>query len=189
MLAEEEGEGGVKSEAAGQRSRSETSQRSIRFQRRAPDLNSPSRVSDFPSRIVHAILPSCAPDLSYLRLFCHCAIDSWLLLCSSTFYCLLGGRLSPHINLSLNLVAASRLYTSVHTRTMLEEDMDVSLKVIIVGNGEVGKTSLITRFAKGVMTDSYKKTIGTDFMEKEITVRRTGETVRLLLWVSDDQKT
>ena len=46
--------------------------------------------------------------------------------------------------------------------------MEVLLKVIVVGNGRVGKTSMITRFAKGVMTDNYKKTIGTDFMEKEI---------------------
>jgi Ras-related protein Rab-23 len=37
----------------------------------------------------------------------------------------------------------------------------VSLKVIVVGNGMVGKTSMITRFARGIMTDNYKKTIGT----------------------------
>lgn len=35
------------------------------------------------------------------------------------------------------------------------------LQVIVVGNGQVGKTSMLTRFAKGVMTESYKKTIGT----------------------------
>ena len=39
--------------------------------------------------------------------------------------------------------------------------MSVSLKVIVVGNGMVGKTSMITRFATGRMTDGYKKTIGT----------------------------
>lgn len=37
-------------------------------------------------------------------------------------------------------------------------------KCIVVGNGQVGKTSMTTRFAKGIWTDSYKKTIGTDFM-------------------------
>lgn len=30
---------------------------------------------------------------------------------------------------------------------------------------QVGKTSMITRFATGAWTDAYKKTIGTDFME------------------------
>ncbi len=52
----------------------------------------------------------------------------------------------------------------------------VALKVIVVGNGCVGKTSMITRYAKGVMTDSYKKTIGTDFFEKECTLKDSGET-------------
>lgn len=31
---------------------------------------------------------------------------------------------------------------------MLEQDVDTTLKVIVVGNGQVGKTSMITRFAK-----------------------------------------
>jgi len=66
--------------------------------------------------------------------------------------------------------------------------MDVSLKVIVVGNGRVGKTSMITRFAQGVMTDAYKKTIGTDFMEKEITLSSTGETVKLMLWDTAGQE-
>jgi len=71
---------------------------------------------------------------------------------------------------------------------MQELDMDVSLKVIVVGNGMVGKTSMITRFARGIMTDNYKKTIGTDFMEKEITVRRTGEQIKLMLWDTAGQE-
>lgn len=66
--------------------------------------------------------------------------------------------------------------------------MDVSLKVIVVGNGRVGKTSMITRFAKGVMTDNYKKTIGTDFMEKEITLKKSGENVKLMLWDTAGQE-
>jgi len=50
---------------------------------------------------------------------------------------------------------------------MIEEDIDTSLKVIVVGNGEVGKTSLITRFARGVFTGDYKKTLAVDFLEKK----------------------
>jgi Ras-related protein Rab-23 len=71
---------------------------------------------------------------------------------------------------------------------MLEQDMEVSLKVIIVGNGKVGKTSMLTRFAKGLMTEQYKKTIGTDFMEKEIVLGSSGETVRLMLWDTAGQE-
>jgi len=66
--------------------------------------------------------------------------------------------------------------------------MDVSLKVIVVGNGRVGKTSMITRFAQGIMTDNYKKTIGTDFMEKEMTLQSSGEVVKLMLWDTAGQE-
>lgn len=34
----------------------------------------------------------------------------------------------------------------------------VTIKVIVVGNGGIGKTSLIQKFAKGIFTDTYKKT-------------------------------
>jgi GTPase SAR1 family protein len=38
--------------------------------------------------------------------------------------------------------------------------MELNLKVLIVGNGMVGKTTLINRFTKGITVDRYKKTIG-----------------------------
>jgi len=55
-----------------------------------------------------------------------------------------------------------------------------------VGNGEVGKTSLITRYAAGVMTDQYKKTIGTDFFEKDCHVK--SGYVKLHLWDTAGQE-
>lgn len=58
----------------------------------------------------------------------------------------------------------------------------------MVGNGEVGKTSMITRFATGQFTGQYKKTIGTDFMEREIEVPFTGESVKLMLWDTAGQE-
>ena len=42
-------------------------------------------------------------------------------------------------------------------------------QVVIVGNGAVGKSSLIQRYCKGIFTRNYKKTIGVDFLEKHIT--------------------
>lgn len=62
------------------------------------------------------------------------------------------------------------------------------LKIIVVGNGQVGKTSMITRFAKGVFTNQYKMTIGTDFMERETTLKETGEQVKLMLWDTAGQE-
>ena len=43
-----------------------------------------------------------------------------------------------------------------------------ALQVVIVGNGAVGKSSLIQRYCRGVYTKGYKKTIGVDFLEKHL---------------------
>ena len=42
-------------------------------------------------------------------------------------------------------------------------------QVVIVGNGAVGKSSMIQRYCKGNFTQNYNKTIGVDFLEKHIT--------------------
>jgi Ras-related protein Rab-23 len=40
--------------------------------------------------------------------------------------------------------------------------------VVIVGNGAVGKSSMIQRYCRGIFTNNYKKTIGVDFLEKQL---------------------
>jgi Ras-related protein Rab-23 len=42
------------------------------------------------------------------------------------------------------------------------------MQVLIVGNGAVGKSSMIQRYCKGFFTNEYKKTIGVDFLDKKI---------------------
>ncbi|XP_051945352.1 ras-related protein Rab-23-like [Xyrauchen texanus] len=69
---------------------------------------------------------------------------------------------------------------------MLEEDMEVAIKVVVVGNGAVGKSSMIQRYCKGIFTKDYKKTIGVDFLERQIIVN--GEEVRLMLWDTAGQE-
>ena len=51
---------------------------------------------------------------------------------------------------------------------MREQDLEISIKVVVVGNGAVGKSSMIQRYCKGVFTKEYKKTIGVDFLEKTV---------------------
>lgn len=70
----------------------------------------------------------------------------------------------------------------------MEEDFDRELKVLVVGNGGVGKTSMIRRFAKGIYTDEYKKTIGVDFLEKALFVDDLAEEVRFMLWDTAGQE-
>ncbi|GLD66567.1 ras-related protein Rab-23 [Lates japonicus] len=69
---------------------------------------------------------------------------------------------------------------------MLEEDMEVAIKVVVVGNGAVGKSSMIQRYCKGIFTKDYKKTIGVDFLERQIIVN--DEEVRLMLWDTAGQE-
>ncbi|KAF6025123.1 RAB23 [Bugula neritina] len=68
----------------------------------------------------------------------------------------------------------------------MEEDLEIAIKVVIVGNGAVGKSSMIQRYCKGIFTKDYKKTIGVDFLEKEIEL--DGEEIRLMLWDTAGQE-
>ena len=60
------------------------------------------------------------------------------------------------------------------------------VQVLIVGNGAVGKSSMIQRYCRGSFTKTYKKTIGVDFLEKQLRVH--GEDVRLMLWDTAGQE-
>ena len=66
------------------------------------------------------------------------------------------------------------------------EDFDVMMKVIIVGNGQVGKTSLITRFVKDKFDMDYKKTLGVDYLQKLMYV--DGEEVTFHVWDTAGQE-
>lgn len=43
-------------------------------------------------------------------------------------------------------------------------------KVVVLGNGAVGKTSLLTRFARDEWGRTYRQTIGVDFFSKRLTL-------------------
>jgi hypothetical protein len=59
-------------------------------------------------------------------------------------------------------------------------------KVCLLGEGGVGKTSLIRRFAYNVFTDEYSQTMGTKLTRKDLTLQsgdgRGVLRVRMLLW-------
>ncbi len=56
----------------------------------------------------------------------------------------------------------------------------VQKKILLLGDGAVGKTSLVHRFVEGVFNERYKATIGVDIFSKNITTPN-GE-VELQLW-------
>lgn len=63
----------------------------------------------------------------------------------------------------------------------------VNVKVLVIGNGGVGKSSMAARYCKGVFTSSYKKTIGVDYLEKKIE-SDDGQTVNMMVWDTAGQE-
>lgn len=56
-----------------------------------------------------------------------------------------------------------------------DDDDDVEIcqfKVILIGDGAVGKTSIALRFSQDSFAQSYKQTVGVDFFIKRITFRK-----------------
>jgi len=68
------------------------------------------------------------------------------------------------------------------------DNVEDSLKVIVVGDGNVGKTSMLRRFVKGEFLDQYKKTIGAEFMEKDLYIAELHHTIKLMLWDTAGQE-
>ncbi|KAF8603072.1 hypothetical protein BDV93DRAFT_523659 [Ceratobasidium sp. AG-I] len=62
----------------------------------------------------------------------------------------------------------------------------VLLKVVILGDSGVGKTSLMNQFVNKRFNNQYKATIGADFLTKEVVV--DARTVTLQLWDTAGQE-
>ncbi|CAM9169569.1 unnamed protein product [Phaeothamnion confervicola] len=58
---------------------------------------------------------------------------------------------------------------------------DVQCKLVLVGNGSVGKTSIVARFTEDGFARVYKQTIGVDFFEKRVELRG-GLRMKLQVW-------
>lgn len=55
----------------------------------------------------------------------------------------------------------------------LEEKNSVVLKVGMVGDSQIGKTSLMVKYVEGSFDEDYIQTLGVNFMEKTISIRNT----------------
>ncbi|MFX0170409.1 MAG: Rab family GTPase [Candidatus Hodarchaeota archaeon] len=57
-----------------------------------------------------------------------------------------------------------------------------SVKVILIGDGGTGKTSLVNRFVHRKFSRLYKTTIGVDITPCRARIKDTGEVIRFVLW-------
>lgn len=55
-------------------------------------------------------------------------------------------------------------------------------KVIVIGDPAVGKTSLLTKFAKNKFEERYVATVGVNIVKEPITLETEGATVNLMFW-------
>lgn len=69
---------------------------------------------------------------------------------------------------------------------MSHDAFDYLFKVVLVGDAEVGKTSLTTRFAYGTFTDGYISTLGVDFIVKSLPL--SNYIVKLQAWDTAGQE-
>jgi Ras-related protein Rab-23 len=66
--------------------------------------------------------------------------------------------------------------------------IETEIKVIIVGNGMIGKTTLMDRFVTGRFSSEYRKTLGVDFIEKRQFVPAIHEEVTFFLYDTAGQE-
>src|SRR3989475_11246407 len=61
----------------------------------------------------------------------------------------------------------------------------IKAKVVLLGDGSVGKTSLIRRYVTDQFSDNYLMTVGTKVTKKELTVDDRGTDVPVVLTIWD----
>lgn len=64
--------------------------------------------------------------------------------------------------------------------------MHLLFKIVVVGDGAVGKTTLATHFVKGKFIEHYKMTIGVDFFVKDVSIGNN--MIKLQIWDTAGQE-
>ena len=59
---------------------------------------------------------------------------------------------------------------------------EYAFKLILGGDGAVGKTSMVHRYVENDFAKDYKSTIGTSIMKKECSFKELNSTVRFVIW-------
>lgn len=65
--------------------------------------------------------------------------------------------------------------------------MATTFKILVIGEGSVGKTSIATRYTRGAFKESHLMTLGANFMLKDVKLE-SGEKVRLSIWDTAGQE-
>ena len=72
------------------------------------------------------------------------------------------------------------------TSSSNDENNDINLKILILGDSSVGKTSLLLKYADGYFPTIYVATIGVEYKIKQINVN--GLDINLQIWDTAGQE-
>ncbi|XP_076653102.1 ras-related protein Rab-18-B isoform X2 [Halictus rubicundus] len=84
----------------------------------------------------------------------------------------------------LSLTGANKM--AIEPSMDTEQDVLTVLKLLIIGESNVGKSSIILRFTEGEFYDNMQSTVGMDYKTKQITI--DGNTVKLAIWDTAGQE-
>jgi len=69
--------------------------------------------------------------------------------------------------------------------SMSDMSAEYRYKIVMLGDGAVGKTAMTTRFTQNFFDSDYKRTIGSDFAIKRLVLTENGEETHVTLQVWD----
>ena len=69
---------------------------------------------------------------------------------------------------------------------MSEEDYEMMVKIILIGDSAVGKTNIMSKYLKGEFQENTKATVGVEFGSKQFTVE--GHQVKAQIWDTAGQE-
>ena len=69
------------------------------------------------------------------------------------------------------------------------EDLNPSMKIIVIGNGQVGKSTLTIKFVKNIFTTQYKQTLGLDFLNIKKYIKKIDQEIDFYIWDTAGQDT
>jgi len=68
-----------------------------------------------------------------------------------------------------------------------EKERQYEIKIVLLGDPAVGKSSLVQRFCNGKFEDKYKITIGGAYLQKEVKLKN-GDILKLHIWDTGGQE-
>ena len=77
--------------------------------------------------------------------------------------------------------------SAMSTEVDLDRSFHLSIKLMVLGNSGVGKTSFIYRYVDGTISNRYITTVGVDFREKTVEIPDQNRKVNLqvhLFWIN-----